>query len=212
MTDPTTVEGQKSLPIPGREDFRLRPLRLGDETALLEYLSQPGVIEHTSIPAPTLESLTSSVQRAVNAYATRTSFRFAVAASDDRPVGICGFNSWSPDHLHAELAYELAPQYWGQGVMRRAVAAILTWGFSELGLNRVHAFVMTSNHRSIRLLERCGFLREGTLRHYRIARGEPKDFHLYALLAQDFARTERGASSRAAMRLTMPRVRDAEQL
>jgi [ribosomal protein S5]-alanine N-acetyltransferase len=157
VTDPTTVEDQKSLPILGSEDFRLRPLRPGDEAALLEYLSQPGVIEHTSIPAPTLESLTASVQRDITAYAKSTSFRFAVAASDDRLIGICGFNSWSPAHRHAELAYELAPQYWGQGVMRRAVVAVLTWGFSELGLNRVHAFVMTSNHRSIRLLERCAF-------------------------------------------------------
>ena len=96
MTDTTTVEDQKSLPILGSEDFRLRPLRLGDEAALLEYLSQPGVIEHTSIPAPTLESLTASVQRDITAYAKSTSFRFAVAASDDRLIGICGFNSWSP--------------------------------------------------------------------------------------------------------------------
>ena len=63
MTDLTTVEDQKSLPMLGSEDFRLRPLRLGDEAALLEYLSLPEVIEHTSIPAPTLESLTASVQR-----------------------------------------------------------------------------------------------------------------------------------------------------
>jgi ribosomal-protein-alanine N-acetyltransferase len=53
---------------------------------------------------------------------------------------------------------------------------------------------MTSNHRSIRLLGRCGFSREGTLRQYRVARGEPKDFHIYALLAQDFAPTARDAS------------------
>jgi ribosomal-protein-alanine N-acetyltransferase len=133
------------------------------------------------------------VRRDITAYAKGTSFRFAIAASDDRLIGICGFNNWSPAHRHAELAYELAPQYWGQDVMRRAVLATLTWGFSALGLNRIHAFVMTSNRRSIRLLERCGFSREGTLRQYRIARGEPKDFHLYALLAQDFARTARGA-------------------
>lgn len=170
------------------EDFRLRPIQLGDEGAFLDYLSQPEVIEHTSIPAPTLESLAASVQRDIAGYANSTSFCFAVAAADDRAIGICGFNSWSPDHRHAELAYELAPHYWRQGVMRRAVEAVLSWGFSELGLNRVHAFVMTSNQASIRLLERCGFSREGTLRRYRIARGEPKDFHLYALLAEDFAR------------------------
>lgn len=191
MTDITSLENQKSLPILEGKDFRLRLLRLGDEAALFEYLSQPEVIEHTSIPVPTLESLTAAVQRDITGYAEGTSFRFALARSDDRLIGICGFNNWSPAHRHAELAYELAPQYWGQGVMRRAVVAVLTWGFSELGLNRVHAFVMTSNDQSISLLERCGFVAEGTLRQYRIARGEPKDFHLYALLAQDFGRTAR---------------------
>ena len=174
--------------IVGSEEFRLRPQRPGDEAALFDYLSQPEVIEHTSIPVPTLESLAASVQRDIAPYATRTSFRFAVAAADDRLIGMCGFNSWSPDHRHAELGYELAPQYWGQGVMRRAVEAMLAWGFAELRLNRVHAFVMVSNQPSIRLLERCGFSREGTLRQFRIARGEPKDFHLYALLAEDFSR------------------------
>lgn len=76
--------------------------------------------------------------------------------------------------------------------MRRAIHALLTWGFSDLGLNRVLAFVMTSNARSIALLERCGFTREGTLLQYRIARGEARDFHLYALLAQAFRSARMG--------------------
>jgi [ribosomal protein S5]-alanine N-acetyltransferase len=187
VTDSTTAEDHKRLPSLGSGDFRLRRVRHGDEAALLEYLSRPEVIAHTSIPVPNLGSLTASVQRDIDGYANNRSFRYAIAAADDRVIGVCGFTTWSPDHQHAELGYELTPQYWGQGVMRRAVVAMLSWGFSELGLNRVHAFVMTSNDRSIRLLERCGFSREGTLRQYRIARGEPKDFHLYALLAEDFA-------------------------
>ena len=170
-------------------DLHLRPLRPGDEKALLQYLSDPLVLEHTSIPAPTLESLTDSVARDIAAYKERTSFRLALADSDDRAVGICGFNSWSPVHKHAELAYELARQYWGHGHMRKAVLAVLQWGFTELALNRVQAFVMTTNARSIRLLEHCGFVREGTLRQFRIARGVPKDFHVYGLLASDFAST-----------------------
>ena len=167
-------------------DLRLRPQRVGDEAALFAYLSDPSVIEHTSIPSPTLESLASAVRRDVAAYAQRTAFRLPLTTADDVLIGICGFNNWSPTHRHAELAYELAPRYWGLGYMRRAIHALLTWGFPELGLNRVHAFVMTTNARSIRLLERCGFAREGTLRHFRIARGAPRDFHLYALLAEDF--------------------------
>jgi len=89
--------------------------------------------------------------------------------------------------------------------MRAAVLVLLRWGFSELNLNRVHAFVMTTNTRSIQLLDRCGFTREGTLRQYRIARGLPKDFHVFALLAQDFALNEVGASPHQSLEPTAGR-------
>jgi ribosomal-protein-alanine N-acetyltransferase len=170
-------------------DLRLRPLRVGDEVALFAYLSNPSVTEHTSIPAVSLQSLATDVQRDIAAYGQRTAIRLALTRADDHLIGVCGFNSWSPVHRHAELAYELAPRYWGLGYMRRAVMTLMTWGFAEIGLNRVHAYALTTNARSIRLLERCGFALEGTLRQYRIVRAEPRDFQLYALLAQDFTPT-----------------------
>lgn len=185
MNRPTT-SAEATPPTLRFGDLRLRPLRIGDETAIFEYLSDPSVIEHTSIPSPTRQSLATAVQRDVAAYAQHTAFRLALTTADDRLIGMCGFNAWSPEHQHAELAYELARRYWGLGYMRRAIYALLTWGFSDLCLNRVHAFVMTSNARSVGLLERCGFTREGTLLQYRFARGEPRDFHLYALLAEAF--------------------------
>ena len=202
---PTVGEEQKKPPMLELGDVRLRPLRTSDAPALLAYLSDPRVIEHTSIPIATPESVAAAVARDMAAYREGSSFRLALASSDDRLIGICGFNTWSSVHRHAELAYELAPDYWGRGYMRAAVLALLRWGFSDLNLNRVHAFVMTTNARSIQLLKRCGFTREGTLRQYRIARGLPKDFHVFALLAQDFALNEVGASPNQSMKPTAGR-------
>jgi ribosomal-protein-alanine N-acetyltransferase len=179
-------EEQKRPGIIDLGDIRLRPLRPGDELQLLAYLTDPMVTEHTSIATQTLESLTAAVRRDIAAFAEGTSFRLALADPDDRLIGICGLNSWSSVHRHAELAYDLAPEFWGRGYMRRAVNALLAWAISELALNRVHAFVMTTNARSIRLLEQSGFTREGTLRRFRIARGAPRDFHVYAILATEF--------------------------
>jgi len=59
---------------------------------------------------------------------------------------------------------------------------VLSWAFNTARFNRVHAFVMTSNTPSIRLLESLSFVREGTLQQYRIARGVARDFYVYALL------------------------------
>jgi len=165
--------------------FRLRPLRIEDAPALFAYLCDPRVLEHTSFPLFDMAGVRRIIERQIAGYADATSRRWALADDADALIGTCGFSNWSLDHGHAELVYDLSPAYWGRGLMRLSAHAVVDWAFSDAGFNRVHAFVMTTNEPSIKLLERCGFSREGTLRQYRIARDAARDFHLYALLRQD---------------------------
>jgi ribosomal-protein-alanine N-acetyltransferase len=57
--------------------------------------------------------------------------------------------------------------------------------FQHDQVDRVHAFVRVDNTRSVALLERAGFVREGCLRSFRVCRGQPHDFYVYALLRSD---------------------------
>ena len=157
-------------------------MRLGDEVAWSNYLGMPSVIEHTSFPTPDVGSVRGWVERAVTAYSTNEGCRWALANPEDQLIGTCGFSSWSLAHGHAELVYDLDPQCQGRGLMSRAVEEVVRWVFAEQSIHRVHAFVMTSNEPSIGLLKRCGFGCEGTLRAFRIARGKPRDFYIYARL------------------------------
>lgn len=166
-------------------EFQLRPLRVGDEEAYFDYLSDPQVIEHTSFPVLDLEAARVNVERCIADYSRRLGCRWALANPEGLLVGTCGFSTWSLPHGHAELVYDLHPEYQGRGLMTLAVAAVVAWAFSQANFIRVQAFVMTSNRPSIALLERSGFRREGTLRSYRSARGTPSDFHLYARLRSD---------------------------
>jgi len=186
LTQSASVQEGATPPTLALGDFTLRPLRPGDEVAWLEYLTDPRVTEHTSIPSVDLETVRTSVERHIAEYSTATSCRWALASPDDRLVGTCGFSTWSLIHSHAELVYDLAPSYWRRGLMSQAVAAVLGWAFGSAGFNRAHAFVMVTNRASMSLLEHRGFAREGTLRQFRIARGTPRDFHLYALLNQEW--------------------------
>lgn len=166
-------------------ELRLRPLRLDDAAAWHAYLSDRRVIEHTSYPELDLAGVEAMVRRNLEGYASGTSCRWALAGPDDRLAGTCGFSNWSLPHAHAELVYDLAPEFWRRGLMRAAVREVLSLAFNSANFNRVHAYVMTSNAPSIRLLEGLGFVREGTLRQYRIARGTARDFHVYALLRSE---------------------------
>ena len=70
--------------------------------------------------------------------------------------------------------------------MRQVVSVVLRWAYLEADLGRVHAYVRTDNFRSLRLLESLRFQREGSLRNFRICRGRPHDFYIYALLRPDW--------------------------
>ncbi len=182
MTTKPSVEEGTTPPSWSIGEFRLRPFRLSDAVAWHAYLSDSRVIEHTSFPELELAAVQGMVARQIEGYTAASSCRWALADANDHLVGTCGFSNWSLTHSHAELVYDLAPAFWGRGLMRAAAQQVLTWAFDMAGFNRVHAFVMTSNNPSIRLLEALGFQREGTLRQYRIARGAARDFHVYALL------------------------------
>jgi [ribosomal protein S5]-alanine N-acetyltransferase len=167
--------------------LRLRALRSTDAASLLAYLEDPVVIEHTSYPVQSLRSVELLIATAQQGYAERTSCKWALAwASDDVAIGTCGFNNWAPDHASAELAYDLAPRYWGKRLMSQAVGVAVDWAFTAAGFNRIHALVMVSNARSSRLLSGCGFHQEAMLRSYRIARTVPRDFWMYSLLKSEW--------------------------
>ncbi|HEX9941236.1 MAG TPA: GNAT family protein [Thermoanaerobaculia bacterium] len=173
-------------------DCRLRPLRLSDAAAWQAYLRDQRVLEHTSFPELDVAAVETMISRQLEAYSASSSCRWALVDAGDTLVGTCGFSNWSLPHAHAELVYDLAPAMWGRGLMRAAVQTVLAWAFDRAGFNRIHAFVMTTNVPSIRLLEAVGFEHEGTLRQFRIARGVARDFHVYALL-RAAARTTVGA-------------------
>ncbi|MFO0874163.1 MAG: GNAT family protein [Phycisphaerales bacterium] len=169
------------------DGVRLRPLRAADTGALHAYLRDPAVIELTSYPVMSVPMVEAMIERSLTRWAAGEPSRWGVALrNDDQLVGTCGFSEWSQPHRWAELGFDLARAHWGKGLMGQAVAAALRWAFQLDQVDRVHAFVRVDNSRSIGLLERSGFMREGCLRSYRVCRGQPRDFYVYGLLRSDW--------------------------
>ncbi|MDI1432774.1 GNAT family N-acetyltransferase [Polyangium sorediatum] len=166
---------------------RLRPLRMSDAAAFYAYLRDPAVTELTSYPVVSLPMVEAMIERYLRRWAEGELSKWGIALQhEDQLVGTCGFNEWSKVHRWAELAYDLAQAHWGTGRMRQAVDAVLQWTYQQDQIDRVHAYVRVDNRRSERLLQRSGFVREGCLRRYRIARGQPHDFYIYGLLRSDW--------------------------
>ncbi|NJR13351.1 MAG: GNAT family N-acetyltransferase [Phyllobacteriaceae bacterium] len=86
----------------------------------------------------------------------------------------------------AQLGYWLGTRHEGQGLMSDAVVTALRYSFSSLRLHRVEAASIADNHKSVALLQRCGFRHEGTARSYLEINGRRQDHELFACLATDF--------------------------
>lgn len=99
----------------------------------------------------------------------------------------------------ASLGYWMGAPYAGQGYMKAAVMALLPVAYEVLHLRRVEAACMPSNAPSIRLLEGCGFVREGYSREYLCINGRWEDHLLFARLRHDPALARPRGLRRAAM-------------
>lgn len=95
-------------------------------------------------------------------------------------MGTAGFHTVSPENASAEIAYDLDPACWGQGLASEVCATLVDWAHASAGMVRVQATVLASNARSAAVLARCGFALEGRLRAYRMVRGTPGDFDMYS--------------------------------
>lgn len=170
----------ETLPSTGHPGVVLRPLEPRDLPEWAGYLNDVRVYEHTSWNHPTAEELASYL----GCHADRSPagrLRLAVARRDDgRLVGTAGFHSVSPENRVAELAYDLHPDVWGRGIATAVAGSLVAWAHDEAAVIRVQATALVSNLRSRRVLAAVGFVQEGVLRSYRMVRGRPGDFALYA--------------------------------
>ena len=102
---------------------------------------------------------------------------------DGEAAGGIGVHPGEGVYAHsAELGYWLAEPLWGRGIMTEAVQAVSAYAFEHLGLCRLEAVVFAWNPASMRVLENCGFVLEGTAKAAILKDGELVDKVTYALV------------------------------
>ena len=79
----------------------------------------------------------------------------------DTLVGLCQFKG-RPDHVGAvEIAYSVLPSFRNKGYATEAVARLVEWAFGHRNVTGIFAETLPHSRRSIRIMEKNGFVFAG---------------------------------------------------
>jgi [ribosomal protein S5]-alanine N-acetyltransferase len=122
-----------------------------------------------------------------------SSFVFMVALRDEpaRFIGKIALNGVMRGAMFgAYLGYWMDVDQQGKGMVTEAIAAVLDFAFGAAGLHRVQAAIMPRNGRSLRVVEKLGFRREGYAERYLQIAGHWEDHILFAKTHEEHATEE----------------------
>ena len=192
---PDTFDWTDTLPRLDGERIVLRQLTDADVPALFAIFGDDEVVRYWSSPAmenlAAAEALLEDIRRGLR---DRELFQWGIALRDsDEVIGTCTLYQLDMMHRRAELGFALRRQSWGGGFAAEAVTLVLTFAFEMLGLHRIEADADPDNARSIGMLERLGFRREGYLRERWHHLGEIRDSVFLGLLRSEFVAAPRRA-------------------
>ncbi|WP_338730040.1 GNAT family protein [Haladaptatus sp. DJG-WS-42] len=166
------------------ERLELKPVTHDDEQFLNTHLNHPKIREHISsfrTPYSEMEQ-----QDSFEEFHTGENVVSLVIWDGDERVGHIGLMPFHDRNKLGNLGYWIAPDHWGAGYATEAAEAIIGFGFDELGLHRIDAWIEAPNEGSRRVVEKLGFTHEGTKREAEFTGSEWVNQVLYGLLASEW--------------------------
>lgn len=96
----------------------------------------------------------------------------------------------------AQIGYWMGARHAGNGFMQDAIGALLEHAFNGMRLHRIEAACIPTNTRSMHVLEKAGFTREGLLRSYLRINGVWQDHCIYSLIADEHRQKQESMQDR----------------
>ncbi|MBC8535471.1 GNAT family N-acetyltransferase [Feifania hominis] len=168
-------------------EFYLRPWRESDAESIARYAADWEVARNLRDVFPHPYALADARDYIASCLSQGEEDRLCRAIeADGEAVGSIGvFVGKDVYRKSAELGYWLAKPYWGRGIMSAAVRQMTCMAFERFDIVRVYAEPYARNAGSRRVLEKAGFVLEGTLRRSVFKGGELLDSCVYARLREE---------------------------
>ncbi len=171
----------------------LRPFTLDDAVDMYEnWAKDSEVTRFLTWPPHKDEQVTLGIlENWVSQYENGNYYNWAIELKElGEPIGNISVVQRDNRARRAHIGYCLGREWWHQGIMSEALAAVIDYLFSE-GYLRIDARHNVANPHSGDVMKKCGMQYEATLRQRGWDNSGIHDEALYSILAEDYTGGER---------------------
>lgn len=168
------------------DDFTLREWKERDAEMLASIANNRKIANNLRDGFPYPYSIEDAKQYISSVRLEDADSKQIVIEIDGRVAGSMG--AFFKENIHrknAEIGYFLAEEYWGRGIMPKAVRCMTQYLFENYNINRVYAQPFSRNTASRRVLEKAGFRCEAILKNNIIKNSVVQDSCIYAVLKEE---------------------------
>jgi ribosomal-protein-alanine N-acetyltransferase len=160
--------------------IELRPFRKSDAASLQKLADNENVSRYLVDTFPFPYRLEDAVWWIETGSKQNAAINLVIELDGDLvgTVGITPQSGWR-GHI-AEIGYWVGEPHWGRGVGSAAVREMTRRAFYELDYRKLFAPVLSPNTASMRVLEKCGYERDGVFRDEVTRHGRFYDVHRFA--------------------------------
>ena len=171
------------------ERLILRRFEYSDNEAMRKYwISDEKIQSLYSEPVySTEEEVKGLLDKYIGSYEKEDYYRWAVIEKKSGEcIGQIAYFLVDNKNLFAEIEYCIGSNFQCQGYATEATKAIIAYGFDKMNLHKVQICTKSINKPSKRVIEKCGFVYEGTLRDYFYMDGEYVGRLYYSMLKNEW--------------------------
>ncbi|ADL52474.1 GNAT family N-acetyltransferase [Clostridium cellulovorans] len=171
------------------ENLLLRKFEYSDSDDMLKYwISYPELQALYGEPAyTTKDEVNDLLNKYITSYEKKDYYRWAIILKETNEcIGQIAYFLVDNKNHFAEIEYCIGLHFQRKGFATEATKAIISYGFDKINLHKIQISHKSINIPSKKVIEKCGFVYEGSLRHYFYENGIYVDRLYYSILRTDF--------------------------